>query len=145
LYEADKMDVNQDNILLNTHNWYIENTNYTNGEPDFIGGTGLGLTSYRGKRLARNVKNKYDSTTGKYVNIYKDGEGKEVYGFTETEYTSPVAVKTIITNPKNFESTLGWEGGGIKKDEVVISPLISAAIITKSDSETTTCIRAKIE
>jgi hypothetical protein len=54
---------------------------------------------------------RYDSTIDKYVNVYKDGD-REIYGYTEVEYTSPATVRSYITNPTGFSSYTGWEVGG---------------------------------
>ena len=42
---------------------------------------------------------------------YKDGDGNEVYGITETEYVSPASTKLCITNSYGFTSLTGWQGG----------------------------------
>jgi N-acetylglutamate synthase-like GNAT family acetyltransferase len=67
----------------------------------------MGISAeYRGKRLVRKVRTDYDATIDKYVTVYNDGE---VYGFTETEYSSPASVRSFVTNPNNFDSKIGWD------------------------------------
>lgn len=108
---ADTYEIDDDNVITNSPNWYVENISYNNeGIPDFA--TTLGISDiYRGKRLVRKVATKYDSTIDKYVNVYKNGN-EEVYGFTETEYTSPATVRSYVTNPNSYDSYTGWEIGG---------------------------------
>jgi hypothetical protein len=108
---ADTYEIDDDNVITNSPNWYVENISYNNeGIPDFA--TTFGISEiYRGKRLVRKVATKYDSTIDKYVNVYKNGN-EEVYGFTETEYTSPATVRSYVTNPNSYDSYTGWEVGG---------------------------------
>jgi hypothetical protein len=58
--------------------------------------------------LVRKEKTLYDPKTDKYVSLYADSTGKDVYGFTVTEYISPTILKNLITNSENFVSTNGW-------------------------------------
>jgi len=78
-------------------------------------------SEYRGKRLVRKVTTKYDSIIDKYVNIY-DNNGSIVYGYTETEYTSPATVRSYITNPNNYDSDSGWRVGGEEADSTIYFP-----------------------
>lgn len=65
------------------------------------------ISNYRGRRLVKKQKTRYNTVLEKYVNLYNDGE---VEGYTETEYLSPTFVENLIVNPKDFESTAGWYG-----------------------------------
>jgi hypothetical protein len=53
----------------------------------------------------------FDTAIGRYVNVYKK-DGNEYYGYTKTEYITPVAVSTFITNGEGFTSESGWKAGG---------------------------------
>ena len=125
LLYADTYEVDDDYIITNSPNWYLENVTYnTNGIPDFTNEMGIS-GEYRGRRLVRKVKTKYDPTIDKYVNIYKDSQGKEIYGYTETEYISPATVRSYVTNPNSYESYTGWEVGKGNNNEFPAFDLVS--------------------
>jgi hypothetical protein len=77
---------------------------------------------YRGKRLVRKGITEFDSIIDKYVKVYKNYDGSKIYGYTEQEFTSPTAIVSYVTNPNNFDSTVGWSIGGVKKNEEVVFP-----------------------
>jgi hypothetical protein len=115
LYRADgNYMVDEDLIITNSENWYIEGITYVgeegNKKPDFAQAIEVS-DIYRGSRLVRKARTTYDAIIDKYVTIYKDIEGNEVYGFTETEYISPAATRLYITNPYGFTSLTGWNAG----------------------------------
>ena len=113
LLYAETYEVNDDFVITNSKNWYIDNAEYgEDGLPTFASAMGIS-DEYRGERLVRKATTKYDSTIDKYVSVYKQDNGEEIYGYTETEYTSPVAVRSLITNGTGYDSTIGWEVGGV--------------------------------
>jgi hypothetical protein len=120
------------------------------GKPTFAKSMDIS-DKYRGKRLVRKIKTAYDSNVDKYVKIYSDGD-KEVYGYTEVEYVSPATAQSYITNAKDYDSTNGWEVGGISTDEGIIFPELSATTIphirdfdktTNSDTKITSYLELK--
>ena len=110
---SDPIEVDDDYIITNSPNWYIDNVKYTNNVPDFASTMTIS-DKYRGKRLVRKAKTAYDSTIDKYVNVY-ELDDKEIYGYTETEYVSPASVRSYVTNPNSYDSYTGWDIG--TKDE----------------------------
>ena len=63
----------------------------------------------QGERLVHSQKTVYDDALGQYVKVYGNNEGKEIYGFTKTEYITPELVENLITNGEgDFTSTAGW-------------------------------------
>ena len=118
---AKTYETNDDYIITNSPNWYIDGITYdAEGKPAIA--TAMGISDkYRGERLVRKVVTKYDSTIDKYVNVY-DNQGTEIYGYTETEYTSPATVRSFITNPNSYDSYTGWEVGGENSSGSVIFP-----------------------
>lgn len=105
---AESYEVDDDYIITNSPNWYLDGVTYNNkGIPDFTNALSISDT-YRGRRLVRKVKTKYDPTIDKYVNVYNDGT---VYGYVETEYTSPAVIRSYVTNPSSYDSYTGWEIG----------------------------------
>jgi hypothetical protein len=110
---SNPIEVDDDYIITNSPNWYIDNVKYTNNVPDFASTMTIS-DKYRGKRLVRKAKTVYDSTIDKYVNVY-ELDGKEIYGYTKTEYVSPASVRSYVTNPNSYDSYTGWDIG--TKDE----------------------------
>ena len=105
---AETYETDDDYIITNSPNWYLDGVTYNNeGIPDFTNILSISNT-YRGRRLVRKVKTKYDSTIDKYVNVYNDGA---IYGYTETEYTSSASIHSYVTNPNSYDSYTGWEIG----------------------------------
>ena len=108
--KPEEIEIDDDYIITNSSNWYIENVEYDNENiPTFASSMTIS-PKYRGKRLVRKAKTTYDATIDKYVNVYKL-DGKEVYGYTETEYASPASVRSYITNPTGYDSHVGWNVG----------------------------------
>ena len=113
LYRADgTYAIDDDRVITNSEDWYIDGVVYIDNSgfpsPDFARYCSFS-DQYRGKRLVRKEKTLYDPKTDKYVSLYADNTGKDVYGFTVTEYISPTILKNLITNSENFVSTNGWQ------------------------------------
>ena len=113
LYRADgAYAIDDDRVITNSEDWYIDGVVYINNSgfpsPDFARYCSFS-DQYRGKRLVRKEKTLYDPKTDKYVSLYADSTGKDVYGFTVTEYISPTILKNLLTNSENFVSTNGWQ------------------------------------
>lgn len=129
LYVNGKYELDDDYIITNSPNYYIEVTYNQDGIPDITDASGVLISDkYRGKRLVRKVVTRYDSTIDKYVTVYKNGD-EEIYGYTETEYVSPTAVRSYVTNPKGYDSYTGWEVGGIDTGEGTTYPKLELATI----------------
>lgn len=118
---SETYETNDDYVITNSPNWYIEGVTYNSeGKPAIANKMGIS-DKYRGKRLVRKVVTKYDSTIDKYVNVY-DNQGTKIYGYTETEYTSPATVRSFVTNPNSYDSYTGWKVGGEDSNGSVIFP-----------------------
>jgi hypothetical protein len=50
----------------------------------------------------------YDKVLGRYVNVYTDANGAQVYGYSESEYFTPSLVTNLITNGENILNPTGW-------------------------------------
>ena len=143
-YETD-----DDHIITNSPNWYIEGVEYSDSKPTFASTMAIS-SEYRGNRLVRKVKTKYDTTIDKYVNIYNNGT---IYGYTETEYLSPATIRSYVTNPNSFDSYTGWEVGCssdnlFPKLELVSVPDVrdmNAADVIAGDAEIITCLKLKTD
>lgn len=125
---ADEYKVDDDHIIISESNWYVDDVEYDEeGVPDFVkrsadeNNTPFMVISdeYRGKRLVRKIKTHYDASIDKYVGVYKntDSPSAEIYGYTETSYSSPAAVRSFVTNGTEFTNTTGWEFGGTPLEE----------------------------
>lgn len=111
LLYAENYEIDDDSIITNSPNWYLDNVSYNeNDMPDFVSSLVIS-DEYRGRRLVRKAKTKYDATIDKYVNVYLDDSNSEIYGYSETKYTSPALVRSYITNPNSYDSSVGWSTG----------------------------------
>ena len=124
--ESGEYKFDENYVITNSPNYYIENIQYNNGYPDFVkqnfNDYAMTVSSeYRGARLVRKNLTKYDPVLDKYVNIYEDN-GREVYGYSEFEYITPISVNNFVTNPNNFDSYTGWAEGGVQSQEQTIYP-----------------------
>ena len=55
LLYAETYETNDDHIITNSPNYYLEGVSYTDGKPNFAANISID-TEYRGKRLVRKVK-----------------------------------------------------------------------------------------
>ena len=115
LYVKDGYEIDDDYVITNSPNYAIDGTTYDSEWPSFVE-YGEISTDYRGKRLVRQLLTKYDSGLDRYVNVYEKN-GAEYYGYTETEYFSPIVVKNYVTSPNSFSSTAGWIAGADSKGQ----------------------------
>ena len=114
--ENDNFKTNDDLVIDKIHKNYIIDVSGFDGEqnwPSFIGINTITkerlvqLTrDFRGNRLVKQSKTKYDATIDKYVNVYDNGT---VYGFTESEFFTSGDITNYIANPNSFTSTSGWQ------------------------------------
>jgi hypothetical protein len=149
LLYASNYETDDDHIITNSPNWYIEGVEYSSGKPTFASTMAIS-SEYRGNRLVRKVKTKYDATIDKYVNVYNNGA---IYGYTETEYLSPATVRSYVTNPNSFDSYTGWEVGCssdnlFPKLDLVSVPDVrdmSAADVVAGNAEIITCLKLKTD
>lgn len=112
---AEEYEVDDDHIITNSPNWFLDGVTYSSdGKPDFAASMAIS-DIYRGRRLVRKVRTKFDATINKYVNVYKEsignGQYREIYSYTESDYTSPGIIQSYVTNPNNYDSYTGWETG----------------------------------
>lgn len=129
LYSPDDYVIDDDYVIINSPNYYITVTYNPEGIPDITDASKLVVSEkYRGKRLVRKAVTKYDATIDRYVNVYSDGE-KEIYGYVETEYISPTAVQSYVTNPTGYNSYSGWEVGGVQLQDDTLYPSLELACI----------------
>ena len=89
----------------------IENnsvTAYINSAPILTIDFTEGLSQqYRAKRCVDSQKSVFSTVANRYVNVYiKDG--KEIYGYSTTEFNDALAVVNIITNSSNYQNAAGW-------------------------------------
>lgn len=117
VYCADgKYEVDDDHVITNSPNYFIENVKYDEeGLPTFASHMNISST-YRGDKLIRQAVTLFDSTIDRYVNVYEKDK-TEYYGYTKSEYITPTAVQTFITQGEGFSSDSGWEVGGYWEDE----------------------------
>lgn len=70
-------------------------------------------TRYRANRYVKSQITKYDKLLDRYVSVYTDSEtGKEVYGYSTSEFTDPLVVTNLVVNPSNFTNVSGWNTKG---------------------------------
>ena len=94
------------------NNVYLKNGNTTVATINTINGVS---TQFRAERLVKTQITKYDNLFDRYVNVYKDASNnnKEVWGYSKTEFSDPLAVVNLVANPSDFKSTDGWKGTNI--------------------------------
>ena len=86
---------------------WVDNSYYQVGQPDFVNAFSLSL-DYRGERIVQTQTSKYDQILQKVLLKYKKNS-TDYWGFTRTRYESPATVQNLVSNSKNFSSTVGWK------------------------------------
>lgn len=129
VYVADgKYEVDEDYVITNSPNYYIDGVTYRDGIPSFASNKTMVVSNeYRGARLVRKAITAYDNVIDKYVAVYEDSEGNKVYGYVEDEYISPTTVSNYVTNPSDYDSLTGWTAGTI--DEAAEVPTLELTTI----------------
>ena len=97
-------------------------------------------TEYRGDFFVKKIISTYDENLERYVDVYKDENGKEVYGYVKSDYKEPVIVKNLITNsPESYLTSYdsddvkyGWEGSSEGTANYIFNPML---VISQDDSE----------
>lgn len=103
-------------IIINADCYYVKNPEWKEGKWDKVEYKGIS-TEFRGEFYNKRQQTTYDAVLNRYVDIYKDENGKEVYGYTESKYEEPIIVTNLITNdPQSFfidydeeGAKYGWE------------------------------------
>lgn len=136
LYRQDgNYEIDDDRIILNSPNYAInQDVEYVDNMPTFSVSTIIS-DEYRGNRLVRTQKSKYDEKIDKYVLLYnKKGEleDKIYYGYTGAEYISPVIVQNFLVNNSEFTSDIGWAPDDNSLIENYIDPPINSETITET-------------
>lgn len=110
LYVDGEYEIDDDHVITNSANYFINGVEYEDGMPSFA--SSMEISSiYRGDKLIRQAITKFDSTIDKYVNVY-ERDDVTYYGYVQTDYVTPTAVSTYITQGEGFTSFSGWETGG---------------------------------
>ena len=121
LYTDDKFKTNDDLLIDREHPNYFISVDAYDEWPSFVAKREDGAYladisfSYRGERLVKQAQTRFDSTIDKYVGVYQK-DGKEYYGYTQTEYSTSATVTNYVANPNNFTSTTGWQTDKNKLD-----------------------------
>ena len=109
-----KYEVDEDYVITNSPNYYIDGVTYKDGVPSFASNETMAVSNkFRGARLVRKAITAYDNVIDKYVAVYEDSEGNKIYGYVEDEYISPTTVSSYVTNPSDYDSLTGWTAGTI--------------------------------
>ena len=129
VYVADgKYEVDEDYVITNSPNYYIDGVTYRDGIPSFASNETMVVSNeYCGARLVRKAIIEYDNVIDKYVAVYEDSEGNKVYGYVEDEYISPTTVSNYVTNPSDYDSLTGWTAGTV--DEAAEAPTLELTTI----------------
>lgn len=107
-----KYEVDEDYVITNSPNYYIDGVTYKDGIPSFASNETMAVSNkFRGARLVRKAITAYDNVIDKYVAVYEDTEGNKVYGYVEDEYISPTTVSNYVTNPSDYDALTGWTAG----------------------------------
>ena len=93
-----------------------------------IGLSKVQVSRYRGRRLVKQQKTKYNPVLERYVGMYTYQDNnieKKAEGYTKTEFLTPTFVQNLIVNSKDFTSTSGWYGkdGKVSVDLDVYPPI----------------------
>ena len=102
--------VNEDNVVMNTTNYYMENVAYDeSGDipiPTFCSGGTL-YEKYRARKVIRKQEQKYEPLLEEVVSLYKGQDGENYYGYEKVTYTVDDIVTNYFTNSKLYANTQG--------------------------------------
>ncbi len=86
----------------------------------------------RGEKLIKQQKSLFIDAIKEYVKVYEDN-GKEIYGFSKTDFLTTENISNLVANGKYITSTSGWAADkNAKLDFIVDPPLEQIAEIRES-------------
>ena len=106
-----KYTVDDERVIYDADSFYTKTTPYEEGLmtwPVFAENV-VFSREYRGERIVRIQKTKYDELFDKYVKVYSDKNNKTVYGYSEPGYITEQLVQSFIVNGEKIVSTSGWK------------------------------------
>ena len=118
IYRIDEQYLYDDDfIIYNCDNFIAKNITFAEGltvaikqnNVSIIENDSADLAELQGKRVVKAQLNQYEVNSQKYVLLYKDGDGHDVYGYTESEYITGDSVQNVVTNNKNFVDLSGFK------------------------------------
>jgi hypothetical protein len=77
---------------------------------------------YKGNRYGYAQQAIYSPKLERYINLYKDSNNIDYYGYLDNQYMSPTIVKNLVSNT-SFTSTSGWIGAstsGASEDKATV-------------------------
>ena len=101
--------VDQNRVITDECEYYTSFVNPEGAQWPFFAKEVKYTPDYRGKRLVREQKAIYDVIPGKNVLVYQDPEGREVRGYSTSEYISSSLLTNCFINDSSFSSTTGWQ------------------------------------
>ena len=102
IYDVDgKYPQDENNIVHGIGNYYCNFQTAPNWKLEYF-------NKFRGERYVRSQKSTYDPVLERYVKVYQSEDGKETYGYEESEYYGPSLVQTFVTNGETILSDSGW-------------------------------------
>ena len=114
-WEQDENDM----LVINGDCYEVDNIQWTINGNEAVAQQAIGLPlfrinfnsglsrKYRADRYVDSQKSVYSPVAQRYVDVYTK-DGKEIYGYSATEFDDALAVVNLITNPSNFQNASGW-------------------------------------
>ena len=100
-----EFEINEDNVALNTTNYFLENVQYKeNGTipiPTFCDGGAL-YERCRARKVVRKQEVKYEPLLEEVVSLYEGQDGERYCGYEQVNYTVDDIVTNYFTNSKDF-------------------------------------------
>ena len=67
------------------------------------------ITTFQGEKYIFSQETKIDTKLKKILSRYSKTNDQNTYwGFIDTDYSSPSLIRNFVSNPNNYQSTVGW-------------------------------------
>lgn len=67
------------------------------------------ITTFQGEKYIFSQETKIDTKLKKVLSRYSKTNDQNTYwGFIDTDYSSPSLIRNFVSNPNNYQSTVGW-------------------------------------
>ena len=92
-----------------SYNGWAYSDTYDLYYPSILSSSAITITTFQGEKYIFSQETKIDTKLKKVLSRYSKTNDQNTYwGFIDTDYSSPSLIRNFVSNPNNYQSTVGW-------------------------------------